>query len=85
MNTASRIESNGMPNRIHVSQECADLLILAGKTKWLTTREGGIAAKGKGILQTYWLSLGGSGDGSNHAGSETHSEAPSGLSTTTDH
>ena len=63
MNTASRIENSGVPNRIHVSQEYADLLIVAGKTKWLSKREDEIVAKGKGVLQTYWLHLGG-GSGS---------------------
>ena len=49
---ASRMESNGMKGRIHVSQETADELIMAGKTSWLKTRQDKITAKGKGEMQT---------------------------------
>ena len=54
---ASRIESNGQRNRIHLSQETADLLIAAGKSHWVEAREDRISAKGKGELQTYWLTV----------------------------
>jgi class 3 adenylate cyclase len=57
MNTASRMESTGLRDRIQVSQETADLLIDAGKVRWLQPREETVVAKGKGELQTYWLSL----------------------------
>lgn len=57
MNTASRMESNGMPNRIHVSEETAEELSAKGKACWLTPREDKIVAKGKGEMQTYWVSL----------------------------
>jgi hypothetical protein len=33
------------------------VLIEAGKSQWLTPREGGIEAKGKGMLQTYFVNL----------------------------
>ena len=49
------MESNGSRGRIQVSQETADLLVGAGKESWLTPREDKIVAKGKGELQTYWL------------------------------
>ncbi|CAJ1960716.1 unnamed protein product [Cylindrotheca closterium] len=55
VNTASRIESSGERNRIHLSQETADLLAAAGKSHWLSSREQLVTAKGKGKLQTYWL------------------------------
>ena len=42
-----------MKGRIHVSQETADELIMAGKTAWLKTRQDKITAKGKGEMQTY--------------------------------
>jgi class 3 adenylate cyclase len=58
MNTASRMESNGLRDRIQVSQDTADLLIAAGKSKWLTPREEKVVAKGKGSMQTYWVALG---------------------------
>jgi class 3 adenylate cyclase len=51
MNTASRVESNGMKNRVQVSQSTADLLISGGKQHWLTPRENKIDAKGKGAMQ----------------------------------
>ena len=49
------MESNGAPNRIHISKETADLLLQAGKHSWVRAREDKIVAKGKGELQTYWL------------------------------
>ena len=55
MNTASRMESTGEVNRVQLSEETAKLLSAAGKQHWITPRESGIAAKGKGILTTYWL------------------------------
>lgn len=57
VNTASRIESNSLSNRIQVSQSTADALIVLGKQHWLTARETKIKAKGKGYLQTYWLRI----------------------------
>ena len=63
MNTTSRIENSGAPNRIHCSQEYADLLINAGKGKWLQKREDTVVAKGKGAMQTFWLTFG-HGEGS---------------------
>eukprot|EP00977_Amphora_coffeiformis_P014429 scaffold4042_cov165-Amphora_coffeaeformis.AAC.9 len=39
VNTASRMESNGVPGRIHVSQATANQLIAKGKGSWLTPRE----------------------------------------------
>jgi hypothetical protein len=57
VNTAARIESTGQRNKIHLSQETADLLTAAGKNHWLSARQEKIEAKGKGELQTYWLTL----------------------------
>jgi hypothetical protein len=55
MNTAARIETSGMRDKIHISEETASLLIEAGKNNWFKPREDVIVAKGKGALQTYWL------------------------------
>lgn len=49
------MESTGQKNRIQVSQDTADLIMTAGKTHWLSQREGLVTAKGKGEMQTYWL------------------------------
>jgi class 3 adenylate cyclase len=57
VNTASRIESSGAPNRIHASEQTVALLSKSGKSSWITPREDVIHIKGKGILQTYWLDL----------------------------
>ena len=53
----SRMESNGLAGRIHVSQATADVLKAAGRGSWLTPREEKIVAKGKGELQTYFVSI----------------------------
>jgi len=48
MNTASRMESMGVPGRIQVSESTAQLLMDAGKSKWLRKREENVFARGKG-------------------------------------
>ncbi|KAL3810520.1 hypothetical protein ACHAXA_001872, partial [Cyclostephanos tholiformis] len=55
INTASRIESTGEPDKIHLSKETAELLKKAGKGDWITQREFSVKAKGKGDLETFWL------------------------------
>ena len=49
------MESNGIRNRIQVSQATADLIKAGGMSEWITPREDLINAKGKGKLQTYWV------------------------------
>jgi hypothetical protein len=44
-----------VPNRIQVSQATAELLKEAGKGSWITPRTDAVHAKGKGVLNTYWL------------------------------
>ncbi|GLI71375.1 hypothetical protein VaNZ11_016565 [Volvox africanus] len=48
VNTASRMESTGVPGCIHVSEATRSLL---GKEDWVPT--GGIEVKGKGLMNTY--------------------------------
>jgi class 3 adenylate cyclase len=60
MNTASRMESTGLRDKIQVSQDTADLLLAAGKSKWVEAREEKVVAKGKGEMQTYWVAVGSS-------------------------
>ena len=56
MNVASRIESSGIPGRIHVSQQTAECIRKCGKGHWLVKREDGcVVAKGKGDIQTYFV------------------------------
>jgi CheY-like chemotaxis protein len=53
VNTASRMESNGMPGLIHLSSKTAQILMNTGK--YNITKRGEIEIKGKGLLTTYWL------------------------------
>jgi class 3 adenylate cyclase len=55
VNMASRMESTGERNKIHVSQATADLLVKAGKAYWVKPRDTVVQAKGKGEVQTYWI------------------------------
>ena len=55
VNTASRMESNGVPGKIHVSQATADALHAQGKGNWCVARPDKITAKGKGEMQTYFV------------------------------
>ena len=55
MNTAARMESTGELNRIQLSQATADLLTIAGFSKWILPRSSKIFVKGKGEMHTYWL------------------------------
>jgi len=53
VNTASRMESNGQPLRIHISKEThTELETLGG---YITEERGLVAMKGKGEVLTYWL------------------------------
>jgi Adenylate and Guanylate cyclase catalytic domain/3'5'-cyclic nucleotide phosphodiesterase len=55
VNTASRMESSSQPNKIQVSQKTAELIVETNRGHWLTARKDLVNAKGKGLLQTYWL------------------------------
>lgn len=57
VNTASRIETTGERNRVHLSEDTARILIQSGKESWVERRDGVVAAKGKGDMVTYWLTL----------------------------
>jgi class 3 adenylate cyclase len=58
MNTASRMESTGVKNCIHCSEATAEYLVEAGKANWLVKREDSVHAKGKGVVETYWVNPG---------------------------
>jgi class 3 adenylate cyclase len=51
VNIASRMESHGIPGRIHVSETTYELL----KNNFLFEERGVTSIKGKGEMQTYWL------------------------------
>ena len=55
INTASRMESNGVPNQIHVSQATADEFYKFGHGEWLTPRQDKVVAKGLGEMKTYFV------------------------------
>eukprot|EP00986_Skeletonema_menzelii_P002806 scaffold813_cov148-Skeletonema_menzelii.AAC.14 len=55
INTASRMESTSIGGKIQVSAETAELIRLDRGGKWLVKRDGMVTAKGKGLLQTYWV------------------------------
>uniref|UniRef100_A0A0N4Z104 Guanylate cyclase n=1 Tax=Parastrongyloides trichosuri TaxID=131310 RepID=A0A0N4Z104_PARTI len=54
VNTASRMESNGKPNSIHMSSDAHKLLTeeIGG---YITELRGEVIIKGKGVMTTYWL------------------------------
>jgi hypothetical protein len=81
MNTASRMECNGIQGHIQISQDTATLLIDAGKEHWLKERENKIVVKGKGELQTYFLQI---DSGLQSSNSSTASALSSGNGSTED-
>jgi hypothetical protein len=52
------MESNGKANCIHVSEATAELLRGHGRGLWLRKREDLVDAKGKGMMQTYYVVTG---------------------------
>lgn len=55
VNTAARMETTGTAGKVHISTSTANALTIAGKESWIIRREEMVEAKGKGLLQTYWL------------------------------
>ncbi|XP_042636898.1 guanylate cyclase D-like [Orycteropus afer afer] len=55
VNTASRMESTGLPYRIHVSRNTVQTLLSLDEGYKIDIR-GQIELKGKGVEETYWLS-----------------------------
>ncbi|EYC15076.1 hypothetical protein Y032_0038g3618 [Ancylostoma ceylanicum] len=64
VNTASRMESNGKPGMIHISQAANDLLLKVGGYE--TEPRGEVIIKGKGVMETYWLRGPSNGNTSTH-------------------
>ncbi|XP_064641973.1 uncharacterized protein LOC135496543 [Lineus longissimus] len=61
VNVASRMETNGLPNRIHISSRLNELLQVVGGYD-IQPRQPQVNIKGKGLMSTFWL-----------CGSPTHS------------
>ncbi|CAF4395589.1 unnamed protein product, partial [Rotaria magnacalcarata] len=53
VNTASRMESNGEANKIHMTNDTKELLDKTGR--FLIEKRGTMHIKGKGEMTTYWL------------------------------
>ncbi|XP_050532707.1 receptor-type guanylate cyclase Gyc76C-like isoform X2 [Daktulosphaira vitifoliae] len=53
VNTASRMESNGEPLKIHISEQCKSALDELGG--YIIKERGYVSMKGKGEILTYWL------------------------------
>ncbi|GLI65462.1 hypothetical protein VaNZ11_008812 [Volvox africanus] len=51
VNTASRMESHGLPGQIHISNACYSCL--RNKDAFLIRERGNISVKGKGLMRTY--------------------------------
>ena len=69
VNTAARMESTGIKDRIQVSLATYDILVEAGKIDWVTPRNEVVRAKGKGIMKTFWLDTHAKRNGSSSDGS----------------
>lgn len=52
------MESNGKPGCIQISEDTAHRLETAGLSSWIKPRVTRIHVKGKGSMQTYWLTTG---------------------------
>ena len=74
VNTAARVESTSMRNRIHISEETANLLETASKGHWIKPREDLVHAKGKGELKTFWLICKDASGGSERSGATPASD-----------
>ena len=55
VNTAARMENTGIPGKIQVTADTARLITDGGHPEWIYLREGGVEAKGKGKMETYWV------------------------------
>jgi hypothetical protein len=59
------MESTGVRDKIQASKATADLLIEAGKQRWVQMREEQVHAKGLGVVTTHWITPWASKEGTN--------------------
>ena len=76
------MESHGLPGKIQASASTAELIRSWGKEHWVIEREGGIEAKGKGRLQTFWIEPSSKASAHTTTTSTDKSSTCSGASTT---
>jgi class 3 adenylate cyclase len=57
MNTASRMETTSIADRVQISESTAELLIAAGKGDMICQRAGKVTVKGKGEMKTHFLEV----------------------------
>lgn len=55
VNTAARMESSGLANRIQISKATAEKLREAGKASWFQPRSDEVRLKGKGLVSTFLI------------------------------
>ncbi|PIC43519.1 hypothetical protein B9Z55_004226 [Caenorhabditis nigoni] len=55
VNTASRMESNGKPSQIHMSEAAHFLLTSHYPHQYETSSRGEVIIKGKGVMETFWV------------------------------
>lgn len=55
VNTAARMKTTSKRSHIQISSQTACLLMKQGRASWVKARGEGVAANGKGKMQTLWL------------------------------
>lgn len=74
VNVAARMESTGVPSRIQISKDTAELLVAADKSHWCKPRDDTVNVKGKGEMTTYFL-VSGEDENKSTTGSSSDGEA----------
>ncbi|CAB9496686.1 Receptor-type guanylate cyclase gcy [Seminavis robusta] len=85
VNTAARMESTGVKDKIQASKSTADILTEYGKQHWLQMREDKVHAKGKGLLTTYFVSPWAHKEGTTVTSSDSGQYDPDALAQTSGH